>query len=335
MLKATWQSYTAPALALRNGAEVEIRSQLLAENQPPVPGGGDLICAGAVDDYEVDIVKGGNKSVTLHGRSHARDVIDCPPVDHPTGQVQNATLLEAAQQLGKEFAVAWSSDQPLTKIAHVVWHAGETLFRTIEREANAEGVTLTGQRDGSIKLTRAGTQRHSGALVEGQPPVSRWSVKVSLKTNRSVVAVRGQRPGSADPADLRQEVRVTPGNPPARHRPTLVYLDGDRVNKKLTTRGQWHHLRGFGFGTVVGPRVSSWRDGAGTLWDPGRLMAISVPSEQIDMDMVLSEVTLRQSRGQNNGTRAELVFVDPRSLGGSAPMGGSEPADQNPGETLD
>ena len=335
-LKATWPDLSEAALKLRNADQIEIRTQALAEGQPPTPGAGDLLCLGGVDDYEADIGEGGHKTTTLHGRSNARDVIDCPPVDHPTSQVQNKTIVEAAQALGKEFGVTWSTDiaRNLVKIANIVCNPGEALYRAIERHARAEGVMLSGQPDGSIKITRAGSQRHPGSLVEGRPPVTRWSVKLDLKSRRSKIVTRGQRVNSADPADLSQEHEFTPTDPPARHRPSAVYLEEDRPTNKLRTRGEWHHLRSFGHGMVVGPRVSSWRDDAGTLWTPGFLMAINVAAEQIEMDMTLSEATFKQNLGVDGGTRAELVFVDPRSHGGSAPAGSKEPTDFNPGDTL-
>src|SRR3954471_10691232 len=97
-LTATHSSWSPAAKKLRNAENIEVYAS------------GDLICMGGVDSYEADIGEGEHKTITLHGRSHARDVIDSPPVNHPTGRSENKTLLGHAQDLGAEFEVDWSAD---------------------------------------------------------------------------------------------------------------------------------------------------------------------------------------------------------------------------------
>jgi prophage tail gpP-like protein len=332
-LQATWPRYTPQAKAIRNGQDIEVYTQRVAEGQKPRAGAGELLLTGAVDEYDADIGEGSTKKIVLNGRSHGRDIVDCPPVDHPTLRSENKTLLGVAQDLGAEFDVEFSTDQNLDPIEKVQATPGEKLFETLERHARMEGLLIVAQPDGSVKFTRAGSQRHAGALVEGDGPVNRWSIRIAPATQRSPVVVRGQRHKGYGKDNLRQEDRYAVGNAGRRHRPALVPLEGDRPGNQLRTRGSWHHLRSFGFGNTVSPRVSSWRDQAGTLWTPGFLMAIRVPSEELDLDMVLSEVTFRQGLGRDAGTRAELVFTDPRNLGGAKPMGSQDDV-TNPDDTI-
>jgi prophage tail gpP-like protein len=332
-IEATWPGYSPQAVKLRNGEQIEIRTQALADGAMPQPGAGDLLCLGAVDDYESDIGEGAGRKVALHGRSNARDIVDCPPVDHPTLRSENKTLLGVAQDLGAEFAVDWATDQALDTIDKVQAIPGEPLFATIEREARLEGLMLAGQPDGSIHITRAGSQRHAGTLAEGEYPVTRWSIKTSPGRERSQVSVKGQRASGTGAGDLQQQSIYTPPNAISRHRPATVFLEGDRSSTALLTRGKWHHLRTFGFGMAASPRLSRWRDDDGLLWTPGRLIAVSVPAEGIGMDMLVREATFEQQIGRDNGTTATLVLVDPRAHGGTAPMGSEDP-DFNPGAVI-
>jgi prophage tail gpP-like protein len=332
-LEATWPRYSPQAKAIRDGDEVEIYTQALSGDQQPKPGGGDLLCIGAVDDYEADLGEGSHKRIVLNGRSHARDVVDCPPVRHPTLRSENTDLLGHARNLLGEFDVAWATDQALRVIPKVQAEPGEKGFAIIERHARMEGLLLAGQADGSIVITRAGSKRHAGALVEGAPPVNRWSVKISPGSLRSPVVVKGQRATGTGDANLRQQDSYSTPNAPKRHRPAHVVLEGDRPGNQLRTRGAWHHLRAMGFKNIAAPRVSTWRDENGALWTPGLLMAIRIPSEDIDMDMLLAEAMFKQGRGRDAGTRAELTCTDPRDLGGQTPMGTQDQV-TDPGDSI-
>ena len=127
-------------------------------------------------------------------------------------------------------------------------------------------------------------------------------------------------------AALRQEHQED-GDSDVGHRPHLVLAEGDYESfKDLQKRAKWEKLRAAGHGIQVGPCVSRWRDDNGELWDPGRLMAIQVPSEDIDQDLTLSSVKFSQKIGQANGTTANLTFVDPKALGGKAGQGKSDSA---------
>ncbi len=324
-IEATATTMSDQALSLRQGQDVEIYTT--SGGGSYASDGGDLLCAGSIDDYDADY-EGDSKTVTLSGRSKGRDAIDCPAVDHPTGRVENKTLLGVAQEFD-EFGTVWSTDQQLPTLPMVQLKPGEPMFATIEREARKGGLMLAAQPDGSIKITRAGTTRHADALTLGQAPVESCKVHISPRAKRQPVVVRGQRRLGTGKTSLRQEHRDA-GDGDDKHRPALVLAEGDHSDDELKTRAQWHRLRLAGHGITVDWTVSGWRDSAGALWDPGRLMANVVEAEQLDCDLTLSTAKLVQDE---KGTRAQLSFVDPRTHGGSKPQG---TADQSfdPGDGL-
>ena len=330
-LVATAPSWSPQAMALRQGKQITIRSAL--DDGLARRGGGDLLCKGAIDTYEAEIGEKGHKVVTLTGRSNGRDSIDCPPVKHKTGKVENKTLLDGAKDLGKEFDVDWSTDQKLDKLPLLQRRPHETHFDTIERHARRLGLMLAAKPEGGINITRAGEKRHAGVIREGESPVRKVRIHVAPHTKRSPVVVRGQTRLGHGKDSLRQEQKDE-GEKGERHRPALVIAEGDHTLKDLKRRAEWERLRRAGYGLQVNPCLSRWRDDAGEFWDPGRLMAISVPSENVDQDLTLSSVKFSQKIGENAGTTADLSFVDPKTHGGKGSKGKSDKA-FDPGPALE
>lgn len=326
-LGATNASWSPQAKVLRQGREVEIRTSAAAGGVGP--GSGDLLCHGYVGGYGADYEEDAKK-VTVDGKSKAADAVDCHPVKHKTGRFENKSLLDIAKELD-EVRCGFRADIPLKPIPKVQRQPTDTIFQTIEREARRIGAMLAGQPDGSILITRAGTKRHAGALVMGQSPVRRMSVKIKNDQKFSNYVARGQRSGGTGKDNLRLE--QTEKDPSvSRNRPMLLLPEGDWTKKELKKRLRWERLRRASFGTTITVKVSTWRDEAGLLWEPGRLMAIVNEPEDIDGDYTLSTANFRQSLDE--GTVAYLTFVDPKALGGK---GGTDKSDGvfDPGGGLD
>ena len=319
-LGATNPSWSPEAKRLRYGKEVEILTA------PTVgglgrPGSGELMCKGYVSGYGAKYAPK-TKTVTLDGKSKAADAVDCHPVKHKTGRFERKTLLEVAKELD-EVRCGFTADIDLKPLAKVQRQPHDTIFQTIEREARRIGAMLSGQPDGSIKITRAGTKRHAGALVLGEAPVIDMDVKLKCDQKFSPIVGRGQRATGTGKDNLRQEETETDPSV-GRHRPLLVIPEGDWSKKELKKRLRWDRLRRASFGTTITVTVSTWRDAGGKLWEPGLLMAIRNEPEDIDSDYLLSTANFRQ--GGEDGTRATLTFVDPKSQGGKAGDGTSDKA---------
>lgn len=307
-LGATNPSWSDEAKRLRHGSEVEIRTS--AAGGRARPGRGDLLCAGHITGYGAKYAK--TKQVTIEGKSKSADAVDCHPVKHKTGRFENKTLLDIAKELD-EVRCGFKTDQKLDTIAKVQRQPHDTIFQTLEREARRLGLMLSGQPDGSINITRAGTKRHAGALILGQSPVEEMDVKIKCGEKYSHYVARGQRSKGVGKDNLRQEETERDGSV-KRNRPLLIIPEGDWSKKELKKRLRWERLRRASFGTTISVKVATWRDEAGQLWEPGRLMAIVNEAEDIDGDYALQTANLRQ--GQQEGTVAYLTFVDPKAAGG-------------------
>lgn len=309
-LTATNPSWSAAAWALRLGARVELET------------GGALLLRGFVDRYESDATTS-ERAVRVSGRSLSGDLVDCQPVDHKTGRVEGKTLLEVAKEFAAPFRIPIVADIPLSALPKVQRHPTDTVFQTLERVARSIGALLVGEPDGGLRITRAGTKRHAGALVEGEPPIKSFRVSFSADKKFSEIVVRAQSASGTGPGRLRLETREYDSQV-GRYRPLVIFHEGDATEREIKNRAQWERVRRAGSGTVVDVTVSTWRDAEGRLWEPGRLIAVRWPSERIDQDLTLSSVTFRQNARE--GTIATLTLVDPRTLGGEKPRGSSDPA---------
>jgi len=308
-LQCTNPAWHPDAFVLRTGAEIELRA------------GGDLLVKGYVDEYEASHGDGDTHEVRVSGRSKAADSIDCPPTKHKTGRVDGKDLLGVAKEFD-EHGVGYTADVALQPIAKVQRHPRDTVFQTIEREARKQGLLLLGEPAGGIRITRAGEKRQAGAILEGAPPLKSFKLKCSAKDKHSPVVVRGQKASGVDGKALRQETQEYDPSV-GRYRPLVLFVEGDASEKDLKNRAQWERLRRSGAGVTVSADLATWRDAAGALFEPGRLIAVTLHSERFEQDMTISSVTFTQSHA---GTTASPDLVDPRSHGGKAPKGKSDKA---------
>ncbi|MGX9981984.1 phage baseplate assembly protein [Methylobacterium fujisawaense] len=320
-MRATNPAWTEDAKAVRRGGLVEIRAT--PDEDLGARGGGDLFCTGYVDEYESETGKGANRQVGIAGRSKAGDAIDCSPAKHKTGLVKKKDLLGVAKEFD-EFGIGFFTDQVLSKIPMVQHVPGQPFFVTLEREARREALLLMGQPDGRVKITRAGGNRHAGALVEGEAPVKSMKLRLSIKHKRSHIHVRGQKATGTDKDALSQEA-TEQDDSVGRYRPEVLFNEGSDTSKELNRRAKWQKLRRSGSGISVLVSVASWRDEAGVPWQPGHLIPVRMPSDEIDQDLAISSVTYNQVIGEDEGagTWADLTLVDPRTLGGGSAGSGS------------
>lgn len=308
-LEATNPAWSADAWALRQGAEVQIFA------------GGTMLLKGEIDSYESE-AEPGKRKVTVSGRSKSAKAIDCPPIKHKTGRIENKDLLAAAKEFD-EFGVGFTADVPLNAIPKIQREPRESLWQTLERHARAEGLLLSGQPDGSIKITRGGEKRHAGALINERAPVQSIKVKFDQKGKKSPIVNRSQRALGVDSKSLRQEIKIydeTVGT----YRPAVLFNEPDVAEKELKNRADWQRLRQNAAGTNATFTVAGWRDAAGELWTPGKLVFCQYPEERLDQDMMLQSVTFTQNI--KDGTTAKLTMVDPATSGAKRGKSSSDKA---------
>ncbi|PHQ72403.1 MAG: hypothetical protein COB93_00230 [Sneathiella sp.] len=317
-----WKEITVTA-AMKDAA----RSFSLSVTEPGPPGSepfvyepgteievlatGDLILAGYVGDYDP---KGSatDHSISVTGKGKGIDFVQCSAV-HPTGRIEQKDLLGIANELN-QFGVTITCDETLDKEPAIQIPQGDTPFNIVSKLCARHRLVMMGQADGSIKLTRAGKDRHSGDLVQGKSNILSFSSKISDENRHSEYIVKGQVSIGTDDDALSPEGR-SKDEGVTRYRPKIIIPSGSVDKKRAQEIADWERDRAAGEGRKASLTVSGWRDGEGLLWEPSWLVSCVFPWLRIDQDMLIERVTFKQGA---DGTTTEMALVDPRAYGGKS-----------------
>lgn len=293
---------TATAWTFAGGTPVAISSN------------GDLLVTGYVDRYQPRLDEHKTAVIHVSGRGNGQDAVDCSAI-HPTGNFQKMTVLQIAQALD-QFGIGFSSDQQLAPIPFYQLTPGETVFRCIEKLCRQQGLVLSGQADGSIKITRLAATQNT-PLVEGYN-CKGLSADHNWAGRHSHVIARGQRPIGSGKQNLQieQTARDSSVN---RYRPVVVVIDEDTDATRALGRANWRLAREAGHALKAQIVVQGFHDDAGALWAPGNL--VPVYSEFLAIQQVMAIERAHYSQARGAGSLAHLSLCDPQALGGNGSAG--------------
>lgn len=127
--------------------------------------GDALITQGYIDSINRS-GSGTSRSVRIAGRSKAQDIIDCSAVG---SEYKGYDVAQIARALAKPYGVSVNSTNYHSLIIDdVTINPGETAFTVIDRVARAQGYIVFADWNGGITIAKAGDERYSSALVEGE-----------------------------------------------------------------------------------------------------------------------------------------------------------------------
>ncbi|GBR06430.1 phage tail protein [Asaia siamensis] len=191
----------------------------------------------------------------------------------------------------------------------------ETGYQVIERVCRLAGVLFYDQPDGNIVFSGVGTQRAASGFVVGgnveqvsqmRSLAARYSQVIPVLQTADVLQTAPSNDRLAD-----QMASLTVG-PPAidphvpRDRPMLILIEaGDADHKIAERRAQWEINRRYGRSQAITLTCDSWRDSAGSLWQPNTVAPFT-DYDGNSRDLVIGEVTLRAGQ---DGTHADLVLM--------------------------
>jgi prophage tail gpP-like protein len=252
----------------------------------------DLLLTGFVDGKQPRM-SAADATIDVDGRSSSGDLIDSS-ADHETGRFENKTPLEIGQELSSKFhKTGFVSDQQLEKIDQYQLSPGESVFRCIEKMCRQQGMTLAGTADGQINITKAGTTRQGGALIEGQNILEGLAIHGAANRHSSY-KVRGQSAfgHGKHNTEIQSEVR---DRSIRRHRPLIHIEDGDTTKDRARKRAKNRRDRAAGNALKASIQVQGFRDETGQLWEPGNLVWTESPFLDIAQDMLIEQVEYSQS----------------------------------------
>lgn len=275
---------------------------------------GGLLLTGYVDTKDPEI---GPKeaTITISGRSSSQDLVDSSAL-HDTGYFENMDPLEIGQAVSSGIGAQWTTDQQLEKIEQYKLQWGESCFRCVEKMTRQQGFTITGTADGNALITKAGSKRQSGSIIEGVN-ILKGKGHQNNSNRHSKVIVRGQRPKGHGDENLEIEAIEEDGTV-KRFRPLLIVQDEDTDKDRAKKRAKNRRKRAAGNAAKATIHVQGFHDDSGQLWEPGNLVWTESPFLDIAQDMLIESVDYHQS---DRGSVATLSLVDPRAYDGEGSAG--------------
>lgn len=285
-----------------------------------VTSNGDMIFNGRLDRKQPSQTST-RRGFRVSARSKGAALIDNSAV-HDTGRFRNQTpdaIAKAIDETGIDFVMDPGASLVIPRFQLT---PGETGFLALERLLRDRKMTLRGEADGSIAITKGPTgKRHSGGLIEGIT-LGDASSDHNFAGRHAKYIVRGQSPDGtgSDATEIEEEA-----DDDAVEGPRTRVLIADKDMQKAEAADYAKHLRDRAAGESLRAEATQpgWRDETGELWTPGHLQWLESPFLDLAQDMLLERVSATQtkSQGTGGGSKATLSFVDPRSYGGKKGKG--------------
>ncbi|MEK6420028.1 MAG: Mu P family protein [Burkholderia gladioli] len=282
--------------------------------------GEDLVLTGFVDRY-MPSYSGNQHTVRISGRSKCQDLVDCAAyIDG--GQMLNMTVDKIAAALcapyGIGVSVAAGTDvgKPIEQVNVLV---GETSYSVLELLCRYRALLLYDTPDGSLQLAAGGNQSTTGPVAIGTRVASSgFKEGVNVMSASLLLAMDGrfsQYDAAYQGLDTLRDIGDG-GNIIAHTYDTTVPRFRYRaiISENVTggadiaqQRAQWEMAYRYGRSFQVRLVTDSWRDSAGTLYEPNVLVDIDLPSLKLSpRRWLISEVTYKKGA---QGTTAELTIM--------------------------
>ena len=287
---------------------------------------GTTVISGYVDDVSLE-QDAQRHAVGVTGRDKAADLVDCSAVvkgGQWLGQRVEAIAAQLAKPFGITVSTAVDTGKPLTSFA---LQEGETVFDAIDRAARMRALLLVSDAKGGLVITRASTDTVATPLVMGVN-VLQATVKMSLRDRFSLYIAKGQkspamafqeRTGTGSPgasasvvaaaAKAAVQMRAESKDPEVpRYRPMIITGECQDVAASLQQRVQWEANVRAARSVEVVVRVAGWAHADG-LWEPNKLVTVSLPSLRIARGKLLIKAC-QYSLGAD-GSNTELTMTRP------------------------
>ena len=270
--------------------------------------GGDLVVTGYVDRFN-PCITANSHSISVIGRGKCQDLVDCA-AEWPNGQISGSSALQIAQCLAEYHGITVSAAQvdvgpviPQLNLIH-----GETAFEIIERICRFRALLAYELPDGSLFLTRVGTESAASGFVEGQNVQSasiEYSIDQRFYRYEAMLVSVDVFGDSGDGGNL---IRTAHDLQVRQNRVMKIIAEyGDSGGDVCKLRAEWEKERRIGRSKALKLTTDSWRDSAGKLWEPNTLVPISLPSLKLPQaNWIIGEVTYCLNE---NGTTSDLVIM--------------------------
>jgi prophage tail gpP-like protein len=283
--------------------------------------GSTVILTGYVDRYAAS-ASAEQHQVTISGRGMCQDLVDCS-AELTAFQVNNTTLVGLAKKLCAPFGIsviAQDGDSAVMPNFNPI--LTETPYEIMERIGRWSAFLIYEDTTGAVVIAKLGDAKMASGFGQGEN-VQEASVSYSADQRytkiipvwlSSAFALNGvsniPEIVNAGASDTTFPARAD-GQP--RYRPLIVVSEQAQAAPDLAAqRAQWEMARRVGRSQAVTLKCDSWRDSAGTLWQPNALASVDLPALKLtNATWLISDVIYRRG---DDGTTAEVTLMPPAAF---------------------
>ncbi|MFH5923851.1 phage baseplate assembly protein [Roseomonas xinghualingensis] len=290
--------------------------------------GEDLVLTGYVDRFGPSIDKKSGGRIGVAGRGKCQDLVDCSAyLKGLANQISNARTAEVIARLCGLFGIgvdARDGNGEVVPQFNVI--LTETCWDIIDRVARHSEFLAYEGTDGKLILSKLAQQRmasgfrqgvnveHASAAYAYDQRYSRYeAVFMPVETLGDVA--RAASSGDFNLRAFANDDTIGAAGPGTgrRFRPLVLIAETTQNGVDIAQRRvNWEMARRIGRSQAISLTCDSWRDAAGQLWEPNRLVSVHVPYLGItDAEWVIAEVTYRRGK---EGTLADLVLMPPAAF---------------------
>ncbi|MDY0038479.1 MAG: hypothetical protein RBS05_21450 [Zoogloea oleivorans] len=243
--------------------------QLLLDDTP--------VITGYIDGVDRELTAD-NHVITAQGRDKAADIVDCSALlpGDKTGDLVGQTLHQVASILCEPFGIKVVDRVGTKPIPKFSIQLG-SVWEHIERGARDAAVMVMSDGLGSLVITRAGTERHPVALVEGENILEAKFVRSDARRyNRYIMSGQSASDDFVDAEIAAHASDETTDGVVIRNRPYVMDPDHLAPGVSMRDRVRWERNVRRGKSRRVEVEVQGWSAG-GRLWRPNELVNVRLP----------------------------------------------------------
>ena len=284
---------------------------------------GESIMEGFVDGL-TSKVSGSSTALAFTGRDNTAALVDCSATNEP-GEWRGLTVRQILEEIAKPFDVPISAQGDRGSTAADVMpvfklQPGERAWNAIERITRQKGLMAYAYGDGTLRLARVGETWSDIELVEGERGnVLSSSIAWTHADRFSTIIVRGQSAGSDDGwgSGALEPEGTAVDELVSRHRPLIILASGQITSADARLQAEWESSVRAARSAKLKVTVAGWRKAdpntnkraTGPVWQVNEKIHCTIPSQGLDRQMLIEQVTFKRSGGA--GTTTELSLVRP------------------------
>lgn len=277
--------------------------------------GEDKVVTGYIDSWNPAINKTQHQ-IRVSGRGKCQDLVDCS-AKWDNNVISQSSALQIAKKLASWYGIEVHTNVPesqLRAIPQFTLNWGESSQQVIERTCRWSALLYYELPDGSLFLSRAGTEVAASGVAQGKNiEEANFSDSMSDRYSEYIGVSLSISPMSGDYSSVENARAQDPEAEKMRYRNYISIIESNLITARREQEAiNWEMNRRYGRSKELHVVIDSWRDKDNKLWQPNTLIPINIPIFGLeDKKWLLSEVVFIRGR---DGTKAILTLMPPEAF---------------------